>query len=807
MRTYFFLIIVSLSFQCCYKGQEKGPESSLYLRLQLESERRLFPFPTGQSCFLQKNTDHNFLQIPKAQEVSDTDLSWTFQGPIGISGRMLCLAINPQDTQEIWAGSASGGLWKSQTGGIGPEAWKPVRTGYAVSSFSALAVNPDSGHIILAGTGEIYNSNNSSQGRFYRTLRGFSGIGILKSRDRGKTWQLSLDWSEYEDRGINRIAFDPSDTRIVYAATTHGLYQSQNGGNDWQLILDKSMVADILIHSYNGSLLTASVGGIGATDYGIFTSNDRGLSWTKIPYQNGSIRQGKIMIAQQNSNPDRIYAIFSDQFKTIGFMRTPDRFRTIFQHNIPDISSYQGWYARGMAIHEENSSSVLAGGVDLFLDERSFGNQFKRLYASETKVHVDFHDIIKNPQNSNSVYFCTDGGIFRSDDFGKSFYECNGGLHTTQFYTGDFENTSNGRILGGLQDNQTAFRDDSGKWKKVASGDGAYCYFHPTDPKTQYYSAQNLNIFRTSDSGNSWSELLRPSANSSFISPFIMHPQFGDLLAGASDRIFISTNRGDKWSENPAMLDGNFVHVLNMHPSDPDFIIYTGISKSSSELKIMASRNMGQDFDNIGKNLPNRYVTDIEFLPADPDIIAISMDGFLNDHIYLSKNGGSSWSNPGKGLPDIPVHCILFHPESSKIIYAGNGFGLFVTWDEGESWYNATDSTMDAIPVYDLKLLKEENKIGIFTHGRGVFTCNLIKQTISSTRPDIPKFQDLAYAFSEDHFRSIFIQNDAGVLISGDGVIKSMTSQQVIKNWTSLPPGIYYFITGQKKVKCLIGFQ
>jgi hypothetical protein len=183
------------------------------------------------------------------------------------------------------------------------------------------------------------------------------------------------------------------------------------------------------------------------------------------------------------------------------------------------------------------------------------------------------------------------------------------------------------------------------------------------------------------------------------------------------------------------------------------------------------------------------------------------MDGFLNDHIYLSSNGGSSWSNPGKGLPDIPVHCILFHPESTKIIYAGNDIGLFVTLDEGENWYNATDSTMDAIPVYDLKLIKKENKIGIFTHGRGVFTSNLIKPTISSTRSDTPIWQELLYAFSETHFRSIFIQNDPGVLISSDGGIKSMTSQQVIKNWTSLPPGIYYFIAGQRKVKCLIGFQ
>ena len=805
MRAVLSLMILGLFVKACFNDQAKKNKSSILSQLIQDSEKRQFPFTNGEAGLVFKESESSKHLISRIQEVLDSDFSWKFQGPIGISGRMLCLDINPKDTQEVWAGSASGGLWKSTQSGIGPDAWKPVKTGFPVSSFSAIAINPDSSNIILAGTGEIYNSNKKNQGRFYRTLRGFVGIGILKSTDGGLNWHLSLDWSKYEDRGINRIAFDPSDSKIVYAATTHGLYQSFDAGENWDLILDKKLVCDVLIHTFDGRKLTVSVGGIGADDYGIFSSIDRGKSWIKVPYPDSTVRQGKIMIAHQKFNPDRIYAILSDQFKTIGFIRTIDGFKTFFQHSIPDISSYQGWYTRGLAVNEENSANILAGGVDLFSDEKGFGNQFKRLYASDTKVHVDFHDIVKNPIKPNSVYFCTDGGIFRSDDFGKTFYDCNGGLYTTQFYAGDFEDLENGRILGGLQDNQTAYRNGSGSWKKVASGDGGPCYFHPTDPNIQYYSAQNFNIFKSENAGNTWKEIIRPSANSSFISPFIMHPQNGDLLYGATDRVLFSSNQGDGWSESTALLDGNFIHVMNVHPTDPEHIIYAGISKSENRLKLYSSKNRGVYFDEIGETLPNRYVTDIEFMPSQDQTIAISLDGYLNDHVYLSKDGGVSWSNPGKGLPDLPVHCILIHPESPKVIYAGNDLGLFVTMDEGLNWFNATDSTMDAVPVYDLKLIKNENKIGIFTHGRGVFTTNLIQPSISNVDYPVVKENSMAFAFSRDQFLSLVADNTMGILVSIQGQSIPMSSQRIYKDWGNLTSGVYYFITDQIKIKCLIG--
>ena len=142
--------------------------------------------------------------------------------------------LSSTDPNTIWAGSASGGLWKTTNGGTGAANginWTNVPTGFPVLGISSIAVNPSNGNELYVGTGEIYNTGgNGFQGHNDRVLRGTYGIGIIKSTDGGTTWTKALDFSASSLKGVADIIINPSRPATIYAATTDGVYRSFNSG-------------------------------------------------------------------------------------------------------------------------------------------------------------------------------------------------------------------------------------------------------------------------------------------------------------------------------------------------------------------------------------------------------------------------------------------------------------------------------------------------------------------------------------------------------------------------------------------------
>lgn len=82
---------------------------------------------------------------------------WESMGPHNKAGRTLAIAYNPQNPRTLYAGSASGGLWKSTTAGEGANAWERVPIEFPVLGVSTIAIDPNDSLNILIGTGEVYN--------------------------------------------------------------------------------------------------------------------------------------------------------------------------------------------------------------------------------------------------------------------------------------------------------------------------------------------------------------------------------------------------------------------------------------------------------------------------------------------------------------------------------------------------------------------------------------------------------------------------------------------------------------------------
>ena len=122
-------------------------------------------------------------------------------GPAGMSGRITAIDVDLSNPDIIYAGSASGGVWKSTGGGV---AWEPIFDGQPTQSIGALAVNQRNTSEIWVGTGEG-NPRNSHN----------SGEGIFKSLDGGKTWKcMGLQAT----KTIHRIIIHRDNPDVVFAA-------------------------------------------------------------------------------------------------------------------------------------------------------------------------------------------------------------------------------------------------------------------------------------------------------------------------------------------------------------------------------------------------------------------------------------------------------------------------------------------------------------------------------------------------------------------------------------------------------------
>ena len=155
-----------------------------------------------------------------------------------------------------------------------------------------------------------------------------------------------------------------------------------------------------------------------------------------------------------------------------------------------------------VAVHPENSDVVYCSGFEIHRSTNG-GSTFQEI--SPFFVHVDHHAIAFNPSNPQTMYFGTDGGIFKTMDGGGSFIDVNDGYMTTQFYPG-FANSpmESNLAIGGLQDNGTLKYSGTNFWSPIYFNDGGWCAIDPGDTNMVYAETQYAGLVRSNDGGGSF---------------------------------------------------------------------------------------------------------------------------------------------------------------------------------------------------------------------------------------------------------------------------------------------------------------
>ena len=725
------------------KGKQTGSEKQLMMWFHSKG----YPNPSNLSGKYQAAWEQ-YLEIKKRTAEVQTRVeaaTWTSLGDVSdIGGRVLCIAVDPNNSNNLWAGSASGGIWKSINAG---SSWTSVATNLPVLGVSSILIDPSNSNVVYAGTGEVYRVDTSNIGFSVWKTRGTYGIGVIKSTNGGSSWTQVMTKTSDQLFGIQMLKFDPTNSNTVYACATDGLYRSADNGTNWSQILSKIYVSDVWINPSNTDQIVTGVGNMVNADKGIYrTTNGSNASptWSKIASGLPSSFMGYIRFAQAGAS--NLYASIGLNGTTTGneLYQSTDFGATWTAKSTSNHCNFQHWFAHDAAVNPNNTDQLLMCGVSWYRYTSSTSTRT----SVTTPGHADVHDIVYDPNVASRVYVAHDGGVSVSNNAGSTFTTINTGLRATQFYAsfGVHPNPATPDIMiGGLQDNGVV-RYNGTSWATVFGGDGGPSAFAPNG--TTVLASNDARSVRRSTTGTTgaFSTVLSSWAftaddRTAFMAPIAISKSDGNYMYAASDNIHRSTNGGSTWT-NTGTGSASYIEqyrktaiTLAVSPINRDkvYVSTSNISQNTTNdyLWVNGQPNVLKSttpsltpYASIKGTLPDRFVMDFAISATDDDSVFIALGGFGTSHIYVTGDGGATWAARGAGLPDVPFNTVVFDPLNPKIIYAGCDFGVYVSADRGQTWVDFNSGFWDATLVMDLQI-SADNKLIAATHGKGVFRSDL----------------------------------------------------------------------------------
>jgi photosystem II stability/assembly factor-like uncharacterized protein len=653
-------------------------------------------------------------------------LEWVERGPGNFGGRSRSLVVHPGNDNIWWVGAVGGGIWKTTNSG---NTWTCLTDHLPVLSVCALDICISSPDILYAGTGEgFYNGD------------AVIGDGIFKTTDGGNTWQqLGSTASNTNFRYVNRIIVDPDNPDIVLAATNRGLYRSVNGGDSWTEVF--SIYADerylrvqqILANPLNFNTQFIAVDGRGDTGTypgGIFKSTDGGQSWSKVSEE--IVNHHRIEMAISEADTNVLYAApVNSDYGLLGFFRSPDAGDTWINYgNSTNWLGGQGWYDNALIVSPLDENIIFVGGIDVYRVTISGASmtttKLTHWYsgAGYPYVHADQHFFVTIQASSSnfSIIAANDGGVHFSTNKGVSWQELNNNYNVTQYYDADRHPTSP-EFLGGTQDNGShrspVNPDYATSWDEVLGGDGFDCAWNKENANIAYTTLYYTQIYKSTDGGYNYSYVNNGMPESSiFHTPLEMDPSNSDKLftAGNDNYIYWTDNAASNW-HGVIINNNDYTRCkIAVSKSNSD-IVWAG----GTTIYINVSTNGGLSFNQVNQpaGSPHAWLTGISVHPTEDSTAFLTIGSSGYGKIYKTRDLGQTWENINNNLPDAPVHTVLVMPFNKNEIWIGTDIGLFISYDEGQSW-QYSDNGIPATAIRRLKIVGTE--IVAATHGRGIWS-------------------------------------------------------------------------------------
>jgi len=748
--------------------------------------------------------------------------NWTLVGPSGYPlnattqptgmGRVNAIAFHPTDAAILYAGSPSGGFWKSSNGG---SSWENLSGHLPRLGVSSILVNPVNPSILYIGTGD-------------RDAADAPGLGVYKSTDGGLNW-MQIN-STMGNVTVGAMLMHPSDPNTILAATKGGIYKTSNGGNTWSL-KQAGDFRDIQFKPGDPTIVYATYFGSG--DSRFYRSANTGDTWTRISSENST--GARMVIGVTPADPSRVYllkisgtnATFSricrsdDSGLTFSIVSQTQYTNILGRDCTGDLTS-QALYDMCISVDPSNADIIYVGGINLWksTDGGAGWNIITHWVGSNygencaPSVHADHHWLGWSPLNG-ALFTGHDGGISYTANGGSSWTEITSNMQISQIYKIGQSCTQPDLVVCGLQDNGSAVYDGS-NFTTVLGGDGMECVIDPLNPAYRYVSTYDGNIYRSS--GGGYAVILNAfwglSQYSSWVTPLTIHKTDPNTMFVGLQDVYRSNNIKTTspsqvaWSALSNSETGT-CKVIEQSAADVNilYIVRSGQIKRTDNANAASASVTWTSCTLPGGQTP----VDLESHPTNADIIYAAA-GYK---VYKSIDKGVTWSDISVNLPALFINCLVYDKNSNEGLYAGNQTGVWFKDANMPAWTLFSDGLPPAdireLEIYYDASVPSNNRIKAATYGRGLWQSDLMNYAVIdpsniTATPFSTSRNDLAWSPNSNNDNIILAWSADGIFgtpvngtsysagnnITGGGTVLCSGSFSAF-NHTSLTAGTEYY--------------
>ena len=683
-------------------------------------------------------------------------------GPAVMSGRISAIDGIAGSPTVLYVGSASGGLWKSDDGGID---FDPVFDDDNPQSIGAVRVDPNAPETVWVGTGEPWVRNSVSV-----------GDGVYRSTDGGDSWQhMGLTDSER----IGAIRISSLDGNVVFVCALghlwsdneeRGVFRTTDGGENWEKVLyvdQRTGCADLDLDPTNPNIIYAGMwehrrypdffesGGPGSA---LYRSLDGGDTWQEMTAGLPEGPIGRTAIAIAPSRPTTVYATV--EAEETALYRSDDMGREWRKMDTSSNIQMRPFYFSELVIDPTDHERVYKPGFTLTVSVDG-GDSFSSMFGPgfSISIHPDHHALWIDPTDPKTLFLGTDGGVYASYDY-ANHWRLIGQLPVSQFYHVSHDDAWPYNVYGGLQDNgswtgpsQAPGGIQAKHWDNVGFGDGFWVFADKADPNTIYSEYQGGQLLRVNRSigeikriapvARDDEEKLRFNWNT----PLQISHHSDTRLFYGSQYLHVSDDRGESWRtispdlttdsperqrqeksggisiDNTTAENNASLYTISESPLDAD-LIWTG----SDDGRLHVTKDGGESWTDLSRNIPEvprgTWVSRVEASPHDASTAFVTFDGHrdgnMRPYVFKTIDGGATWQSLVSDDIEGYAWVVKQDPVNPDLLFLGTEFGLYITLDGGTNWARFKGN-LPKVAVHDIVIHPREHDVILGTHGRGVY--------------------------------------------------------------------------------------
>lgn len=706
---------------------------------------------------------------------------WTERGPGNVGGRTRAILVDRADPtgKTVFVGSSLGGLFKNSDITDAKRSWERVNDWLANLTISSLAQDPRDPKIMYAGTGD----SDANDAR---------GLGMYKSTDGGKTWNLlpsTLTNGVFSS--VPAIVITP-DNSTIYAATFAGLQRSKDGGATWEKVLGAGVGAN------NDRIYNIQLGSdkrlYASTTSTIYKSTQGGNTGTWTALSGYPTNWTRTEIAVAPTDPNILYAVGSVNGSGSNVYRSADGGATWAQKGTVswidgcggnpvagDFTRGQAWYDLCIIVDPTNPNAVWIGGIDMFRSLDAGGTWTQASFwagcANRPYAHADHHILYYDPTNPSVLYSGNDGGVFKVNNSASNFTidERNLGFVSTLFYgCAMHPDSAVDHFLAGTQDNGTLLLQGKGISNvngRSIGGDGFLSFIDQDQPADiQIGSLYGGVWFLSTTNGAGFS--VGANSNGGFFCPADYDDKNNILYAQTSGGDLFRWNINAKTQVTLDLAGVTLTRISNIF-SDENVNGRVYIGTSTGSLYRSNATNTGTTINDVVRIATFQgAISSIDVERGNADHILVTISSYGAPSVLESRDGGVTFANCDlSNLPDMPVRWGIFNPNDPKSAFIATDLGVWTT-----DFLNGASTTWQPpVPARGTPLVrtdriewrKSDKMLLAGTYGRGLWTSSVLgKAKAVAEYPEVT-YLDVPVNFkgensvSADNYRWLFSDNGA----------------------------------------------